>query len=35
MNDVRNRSLGQSAGSDSANFLMGMLNAYMEDEACY
>ena len=26
---------GQSAGSDSANFLMGMLNAYMEDEACY
>ena len=26
---------GQSAGSDSANFIMGMLNAYMEDEACY
>ena len=24
-----------SAGSDAANFLMGMLNAYMEDEACY
>ena len=27
-------SRGQTAGSDTANFLMGMLNAYMEDEAC-
>ena len=25
---------GQSAGSDTANFLMGMLDAYMEEEAC-
>ena len=23
-----------NAGSDAANFLMGMLNSYMEDEAC-
>jgi hypothetical protein len=34
MREQIENSRGQSVGSNTTNFLMGMLNSYMEDEAC-